>query len=93
MTEIVHAAGPEQGRLELFTCARWPPRAPHQGRHPSSQRRVQPLDIRGVDAPQPHLRHLHQLFGPRQEVLARLGRLGVLSAPRPQAVGEAGART
>jgi PrtD family type I secretion system ABC transporter len=34
-----------------------------------------------------------ELFGPRQEVLARLGRLGVLSAPRPQAVGEAGART
>jgi PrtD family type I secretion system ABC transporter len=36
-----------------------------------------------------------EIFGPRQEVLARLGRLGVLPAPsaRPQAVGEAGARS
>jgi PrtD family type I secretion system ABC transporter len=36
-----------------------------------------------------------ELFGPRQEVLARLSKLGVLPAPgqRPQAVGEAGART
>jgi ABC-type protease/lipase transport system fused ATPase/permease subunit len=37
-----------------------------------------------------------EVFGPRQEALARLGRAGVYSAgaaPRPQAVGEAGARS
>jgi PrtD family type I secretion system ABC transporter len=36
-----------------------------------------------------------EIFGPRQEALARLGRAGVYSpaAPRPLAVGEAGARS
>jgi len=36
-----------------------------------------------------------ELFGPRQEVLNRLSKIGVLPAPtgRPQAVGEAGARS
>jgi PrtD family type I secretion system ABC transporter len=36
-----------------------------------------------------------ETFGPRQEVLARLGKIGVLPAPagRPQVVGEAGGRS
>ncbi len=37
---------------------------------------------------------LVEQFGPRQEVMARLARLGIAgAAPRPQAVGESGARS
>src|SRR5829696_6587033 len=52
MTEIVHAARPEQRRFQPVTRTRWRARAPDQGGHPRAQGRIQPLDIRRVDAAQ-----------------------------------------
>jgi len=69
MTEIVHTAGPEQRRFQLGTCARWCPRASHQGRYPGAQGRIQSLDICRIDPPDLDLCLLHQLFGSLQAAM------------------------
>ena len=63
MTEVVHATGPEQRRFQLNSVARWPPHAAYQGWYPRPQRRIQPLDIRRIDAADRDLCLLNQRFG------------------------------
>jgi hypothetical protein len=74
VTEIVHAPGPKQCRFQLDARTRWRARAPHQSWHPGAQRRIQPLDIRGVDAAHLNLCCLHQSLGSHQAAMRQPSR-------------------
>ncbi len=83
MTEVVHAAGPEQRRFQLVAGAGRRPRAPHQGRQPGPQRRIQPFAIRGVAAPQFDLGCLHDCFGADHAPIGQPSRDADQPAPDP----------
>ena len=57
-----YTARPEQRGFQVVACARWCTGSAGQRRHPGAQGRIQPFNIRGLDAVQHDLRHLHDRF-------------------------------